>query len=249
MGLLNGAAVWSECGCIGGTSGIMACSKDPCKEKVLVTQRATRSDLKTQNEAILAQSIAPPGYEHGADQKLLNTSKNNYKTETIRSNTSTHSFLPNFSLNSTEGYSVGASHGHPAGSGPSPKDVMQIAYQSKDAELVAAGSTAVSKYKAMASATTMTVNGNYVITAKDWPALCAFQTAFDADENGANDDFVDEALTYQAAHPTVTDHEATVYAIIKIYGSAINVYKASPGSTTYTPLTIVSNIVTNLLRP
>ncbi|WP_449435678.1 hypothetical protein [Pedobacter steynii] len=150
----------------------------------------------------------------------------------------------------TDGYWVGASHGHPAGMGPSPADAVWLARPMTDTELTGAGSTAVNKYKAMASATVMTTTGSYVITVKDWPKLVTALTNYDSNENAVKLDFQTKGNDYLAANPTKTPQEASVFALLKLYGDVLNVYKADAGSTTYRPLKLdSSNRVADLACP
>lgn len=239
-GVAGGSARMADCGCIGGTTGIVQCSKDPCKEKANISALASQSGVATAKASALTKTTTT-GIEHGYDTKLNSLSTNTYKAMNVRPGSSSSSFSPQFTWNATDGYSIGATHGHPGGSAPSPADIIWAARNVSSPSLIAGGTTAVNTYKASVSVTTLTQASTYVVTVKDWAALQALLTAYDANPTQANANYVQAGQDYLNGNPfTATNETASAYAALKLYGSAVNIYKAATGTNTFSPIALNS---------
>lgn len=209
---------------------------DPCAEKALVSKRAQNSTVLSQNREILTKSTSA---EYGTNQNLTSLTGDTYKNTPVTTNNTTNTYNPVFNWNSIDGYTVGWSHGHPGNSAPSPDDIFTMMYHLSDPELVAAGSSAIKFYRDNVSVTTITKDGNYVVTVKDWGK---FQTAFDRfrdDPFGFDDDYVNIASQYLDTHPVLTG-VGGAYAIMKLFGDAINIFYTPPNYGTYDPMKIDS---------
>lgn len=95
------------------------------------------------------------------------------------------------SWNSTEGYSVGWSHGHPGDNAdsPSPDDVFVMMDNLTDPELMSAGATAIKFYRDNVSSTVITKDKNYIVTVRDWGKLATLYARFADDAGGFDDDW------------------------------------------------------------
>jgi hypothetical protein len=236
-GVLGGSAYMADCGCIGGTTGITVCPPDPCAQKADVKSRASNSIISGQNSQILSNSTTN---EYGTEQNLQTLTGSTYINTTVRNDNNTGTFHPIFKWNSTDGYTVGSSHGHPAGMAPSPADVIWMYQNMANSELIASGN--MQFYKDNVSITAVTTNATYVVTVRDWTAL---QTVFQS-SGTLNADYLDYASDYLNTHSTATNIEASEYALMTLFGGAINFYKAPSNSTNFEPLEInSSNAVSN----
>lgn len=247
-GVTNGTAYIGECGvCIGGITGLISC-KDPCAERIALSNQLNNSTLSNHNSEILSNTIAS-GNEYGAEknlQSLSQTNWNNYVNTPVRTNNHSNRFQPNFSWNSTQGYTIGVSHGHPSGGGPSPSDAIWAISNLNNPSLLASGD--IQFYKDNVSTTMVTNQGIFVIAPLDWTSLQARFNEFHSSyythnvylttENTMNDDYRDLAWQYQLANPYASYQDITAFALMAIFEGAINLYFASPGSMYFTPLEI-----------
>lgn len=233
-GTPNGTAHWSECGCIGGTTGITSC-QDPCGEKNIIKDAAGNSVISAQNSSILSQTNSN-GKEYGAERNLQSYPGGAYMNTTVRTDGNSNSFTPNFSWNATDGYNIGASHGHPGGSAPSPADAFWPLHNLNHPDLIAAGAGATQFYKDHVSITANTSNGTYVVTVQDWNALQTLYNQYSANPAAFNSNYVTVAQN---------NGNSTEYALLSIFGNAINLYKAPPGSNNFEPRHINGGSVAN----
>ena len=249
-GVIGGNAYLSDCGCIGGTTDILNC-EDPCGEKRKISNEASSTVLNAQNLQILTNTQAT-GKEYGTERNLTTAFGNTYFNTLIRTDGQSGSFTPNFSWNSTSGYTIGASHGHPRGAAPSPADASWLYSNLSNPELTSAGIGSINHYKSNASVTAVTSTGNYVVTVNDWSALQvqnnAYNSSFYTDGNGKNQNYMNDNYgaignLYLSQNTLASPQEASAYALMAIFGNAIHLYKASAGSTSYVPLKITNGRV------
>ena len=213
-------------------------TKNPCAEKATVSTRAANVTVANQNTQILSKSTT---IEYGTDENLTNLSGNTYVNTPITTNNTADSWPPTFTWDSTNGYTIGWSHGHPGGSAPSPDDIFVMIGFLTDPALIKGGTSGIQFYRNNVSVTVVTKNGNYVATVNDWAALQTLYTKFTNDPNGFNSNYVQTGLNYLAANQGATDSDAGAYSLMTLFGSSINLYKAPTGSTSFTPLTIDNN--------
>lgn len=199
--------------------------EDPCAAKAKISTKAANPIIAKQNASILASSTT---LEYGADTRLSSLSGNIYKNTPIRTDGSTNSFQPSFTWNSTDGYTVGSSHLHPGGSAPSPDDIFTLIDNLSNPQLATSGASNIAFYKNNASITTVTKAGNYVVTINNWGTLNTLFQTFKKNPEAFDNNYQDIA----------TNKLSTEYALLTIFGNAINVYKAPANSTTYSPITI-----------
>ncbi|GAA4321150.1 hypothetical protein GCM10023149_20850 [Mucilaginibacter gynuensis] len=242
MGIANGTAFMAACGCIGGTTGIPNCSVTPCSEKLRITGINSQPNINGQNVSILAATVnSNPPKEWGADRKLTTPTSGVYKPEIVRQGTASNIFPSNFTWDAVNGYSIGISHGHPAGFAPSPADAVWAYGNLSNSQLVAAGAADIARYKGQVSVTTTTANGTYIITVKDWTALATLYTNYLANPSAKDQEYIDAGLAYKKAHPEASYETSSEYALASLYGSAVNIYKAPVNSSNYVPIGIDSS--------
>jgi hypothetical protein len=213
-----------------------------CGKAAALSALATNAIQAAQDASILNNTTAT-GIENGANENLTGWPGNSYINTPVTPGTAS-SWTPTPTWNSTNGYTIGFKHGHPGGDGPSPQDIATIVYQiSLNNELKAAGSAAIQFYEANANVKAETSAGSYVVTVSDWTSIQnilinQFGTA--ADQATFNDSYAKIANNYLAT-PAATLGDATAYALTQLFGNTITIYFAPAGSTTYTPLTIVTD--------
>lgn len=218
--------------------------KDPCLEKAKVSSKAANPVKAASNNDLLNKLNDPnpaiSANEYGAENKLTTQSGSYYNNVPTRSYGVPGSFTPNFTWNSTDGYTIGTGHNHPAGMAPSPADVLWMHSMTANAQLNAAGPVGMQTFKDNASITAVTKNGNYVVTVRDWDALKYIYQ----DNSATEATYQAKAAEYGRANPSSTFVERSEYALLSLFGNSINLYKAPPGSTNYSPLQLSSTSTT-----
>jgi len=210
---------------------------DPCAQKVKVGAQAANSVVAAKNTSILTQTNNT-GIENGTNQNLTAWPGSTFVNTAITKGTAS-SWTPNFTWNATDGYTIGFSHGHPGGTGPSPNDVMSILYPTTNPALTSAGPAALAYYENNASVTTETSTGSYIVTVSNWSALGNIYTnsfSTTAEQNTFNNSYISNGQDYATSNDDATQGDIGVYALLQMFPGAIDVYFAPPGSTTYTPL-------------
>lgn len=238
-GVVGGSAYDSNCGCIGGTTGITECPpEDDCAKKAKIAATAANAKIAAENTEIKNKTAAT-GNEYGVEQNLQSlTANSDYKTMPVRTDNQAGSFEPHFTWNSTDGYTIAISHGHPGGSAPSPDDVFWMMGNLLEQELISSGVSGINFYKQNASVTVVTPDGTkYVVTVKDWGALGAAFSTFNADRDAYDDDFGEIAGQSNGSGGT----KGTEYALLSKLGNAITLFKAGPNSNEFKPLQINTN--------
>ncbi|ANF50359.1 hypothetical protein A0O34_07450 [Chryseobacterium glaciei] len=245
MGVLNGLAYGSPCGCIGGTSGVAYCPRDPCARKNAINLRTAQPNIVANKATIISNSST---VEWGAEQNVnaWGAGSFGYNPVTPRTNTATNSFTSSFHWNNVDGYTTGIAHGHPGGTGPSPRDAFWGLGNLNNPALLAAGQSAVNYYKEEVEVTTYLPDGTgYLIEVEDWAALQAEYNIFLQDPDAYNSTYVSEAQNYLFANNSTNVGDAGVWALMSKLGSAIRIYKSEPGSNTFMPLEKIGFSVTD----
>jgi hypothetical protein len=212
---------------------------DPCTQKNTISAIAANAIIAAQNLTILNNTTST-GIEYGTNQNLTSLTSNTYINTPVTPGT-TDSWSPTFTWNNTNGYTVGFSHGHPGGTGPSPNDVFSLVYNLSEQSLINAGTTSMQFYESNAEVNTETTTGNYIVTISSWTAMQnSLNTSFStsAQQTTFNNNYITYGLDYLTNNPSATDGDAAAYALMMLFPGAINIYYAQPGSTTYAPLTI-----------
>jgi len=230
----------------GGSGNGSGPSQDPCDQKPKVNNKASTSYISNQNNTILANTIST-GQEHGANQRLNSMSNlTDFKSQPVTSGT-TSAWTPGFTWNQTDGFTIGFSHGHPGGTGPSPADVfILVAYLNSGMN----GQQEAQRnfYKENASVTTMTQNGSYIVRITDWPAVQSIiSSSFSTAPQKAmfNASYQTKAITYLTNNPSSNVGDAGTFALLNLLPNAITVFRAPVNSSSYVPLMInTSNEIT-----
>ena len=89
----------------------------------MATGKAANQTVKNQYDQIQAMTTST-GKEYGGEQNRAPLPAGGYMTPTVRTDSLTGSFLPNFTWNNQDGYTIGVAHGHPGRSAPSPADAV-----------------------------------------------------------------------------------------------------------------------------
>lgn len=207
---------------------------DPCVQKKTVSSTAANSTLTNKDKNILAKSTTN---EYGMDENLTTPNGTTYKNTLITTDNSPDSWTGNFTWNSTDGYTIGFSHAHPAGSAPSPADIFSMLNLSNP-DLVAAGPTAINFYKTNVSITVLTKTETYVVTINDWTLLQEIYNKYNADTTTFDDTYSQVGLNYENDNPSATTGDAGAYALMELFADSINIYEAPTGTTNFQPVTI-----------
>jgi hypothetical protein len=233
-GVPGGTAKFSEeCKkCIGGTTGIEKCpTKNPCDEVKSINQKTQNQQIK---DATKALSKKPSDKEYGYEDKLVSLGGDKYKEPNIRSN-GKHSFNINFTWNDTDGYTIGFNHKHTIGTAPSPGDVMSPFTFAYNPVLIRSGQQQF--YKDNLTVTTLTDGNVYQITIADWDAIKDIYDKNSIDE--LNKEYQRLGEMYADANNGGTSAmQNSEYALMKLFGSAINIYKREEGAVYFVPYTI-----------
>ncbi|QPH38757.1 hypothetical protein [Pedobacter endophyticus] len=208
-----------------GDDGYMALI-DPCFQKMLVGNMARDSIIAAQNSTILTKTTNT-SVEYGAEVKLVApTSFSPYKSTTVRTDNATNNFNPKFTWSTTDGFTVGVSHGHPSNSAPSPADAIWLVSNINVPALRNASTEERNFFRSNVFVTVVASLHTYVITVNNWQALEKLYFEFKADEAGFNANYI--RLT--------TEHGSSEHALLSLFGEAINLYKAPAGSTNFKPV-------------
>ncbi|GAB2703812.1 hypothetical protein GCM10027037_32130 [Mucilaginibacter koreensis] len=217
---------------------------DPCKQSKYVSAKAQNTTVKAQNDEIKGH-ISDSNVEYGANQNISQPNVNGVPVSTpVTTNGADDSWTPTPTWNNDKGYTVGFSHNHPDDNGPSPNDVFAIFSPLYNSEIRLASQADKDFYKSNASVTTLTSNGSYIVMIKDWnKMLDLYNTLYttQAQKNAFKADYINIGQLYFDKNPTSGLGMAGVYALLKKFGDAINVYKADASSMTYQPFQIVNN--------
>ena len=195
---------------------------DPCAQKNKLNATAANAAITKENQQ-LATAVKSSTIEQGFAQNLQSLTGSTYNTTPVITSTAANAdqLITTFDWNSTNGYTIGFTHDHPNGSGPSPADIFSMLINSQSSKLTSAGSNAVSFYKSNASLTVVTATNNYVVTINSWPAV---QTLYNTYLNNitAFDNTVKSNSTL------FKSYEAS---ILNTFGNSINLYSdnGTPG--------------------
>jgi hypothetical protein len=203
----------------------------PCEQKNLLNNRSSDATISNINNQVLSQTISS-GHEYGAEQNLANIWGNSYKNISPRTDNLTGSFTPQFSWDPTGGYTIGVTHAHPGGTAPSPADAVWAFSNLSNPNLANASIQEIGYYMQNIAITTETSNSTYIITIKDWTALKTMYDNYNSNPSGANAAYVSTAASHSGS---------AEYALLSLYGNAINLYKAPAGSTAFVPLMLDTN--------
>jgi hypothetical protein len=146
-----------------------------------------------------------------------------------------------FSWNSSEGYTVGWLHDHPAGTPPDLADLFAMAQSYYDPELVNAGSSAQQFYKDHVTTTVLTTDYTYKVTVKDWDLFLKYNNDFYKDhEDDITSAYQVLASSYQQANGS-TERDALMHTLLQYYSTFFNIYRAETGTTNFKAMKLDSN--------
>jgi hypothetical protein len=224
--------------------------KDPCAE-------AKKNDARTSNTIILKQNndirTLSTIKEYGAEQNLKvfpPATTPIFNIVDVRPG-KTNTFTPNFTWNAKDGYTIGVSHGHPGGSGPSPSDILQAFKNLSDPNLIACGQVCIDYYKAHFAITVVTKEETFMINIKDWTALGLMYEKYygsdyiPAEKKEMVEAFINEAREYLKMQKGDYDgswcSEQTIYAGVKLYGDVVSIAKFDKTTSKFNPLDVNSS--------
>jgi hypothetical protein len=224
-------------------------TKEPCKQKLHIDSLVKNAIISAQNALISKESTT---IEYGANENLSSLTGNTYLNTSVTPGT-TDSWTPTFSWDDATGFSIGSSHYHPAGDGPSPDDVFTMIANLTNTNNVAtqnlinSGASVIQFYRNNVSITVLTQTEDYVVTVNNWGTLSMLYAQYQASLNtgtniyGFDTDFSTLAGEYAATN-NLSSAAGNIFALLSTFGNAINVYEAPHGSTAYQPLAIASNL-------
>ncbi len=274
-GSSGGGGVTTSGGTVGGTLTGSATSGTGSTDLGSSTQNPPPStntstpcdDAKKDNNLFKRKSI--PQKQH--DQIQKNTTKNEYgaevklaafppgNTPTFKdvavhpnSNPSTNTFTPNFTWNSTDGYTIGSDHGHPGNTGPSPADLVNAHEFLSNSDLVAGGKDAIDYFKDNFTTTITTDDATYIVRVTDWDKLGKLYDDYyknaESEKNG-NDDYQLYRQECKNKDPDVSLGDQSVYAALKLYGNAISIAKGDGTASDFTPMKIADGHLASVPCP
>ena len=224
----NGQAYMAPCGCIGGNTGLTSCpsNNDPCD--------GVRKGNELKNNAAVNNAI---------NNIKNNTSETGHKFF-LSSNSASGAFqlgpavssgsnssvdLSPFTWDPSRGYVIGHMHNHPQGNAPNPSDVMNGVNLAQMSNMPGISYEEVNLYTKNFAAVVVTSSYVYTVTIKDADAYKAAQSNFD--QVADNQTWLNLAINYKNTNPSATDQEAGEYALLSMYGNAINLTKQNVNST------------------
>jgi hypothetical protein len=219
----------------GGDGSSVAPPVDPCAQRFTVSAMAVAMAAK--NATIVSSSTTN---EYGTDIKLTSVTGSAYVNTTVTTNNSPFTWNDNFTWNSTDGYSLGNSHGHPGGTPPDPDDIFKLVYNLINSpDLKNAGTTAVQFYQSHAVIMIPGSNGNYAVTISDWAGLAALYN-----------NFITNRTAFDNNYLTLANGSGSLeYALMSVFGSSINLYKSAAGSTNFEPLMLDTTNQVSVVKP
>lgn len=232
-GVENGTAYKAACGCIGGTTLLAYCPRDPCYRQQFLTLMGNNESVAANKNTIINNSTS---VEWGAEQNS-NVYPGSFGTipTTPRTNSSTGSFTSNFVWNPYDGYTTGIAHGHPGGTGPSPADAFWPITNLNNPDLVASGGT--NFYKETVTVTTYLPDGTgYLIEVENWQTLMAEYQTYLSNPTAYNNSYISEAQNYMLANNSSDVGQAGVWALMSKLGNAVQIFKSEPGSNSFVPV-------------
>ena len=210
---------------------------DYCKQRLAISRRSSDATISPIYSTVLLNT-KNTGNEYGANIKISSLSNfSSYKNSPVTTNGSTNSWTPGFTWNAADGYTLGFTHGHPAGSGPSPADVWAAIIPAYNG-MNSASTSDKDYYKANAFVNTETSGGNYIVTIRVWSGIDSlYQSSYSTPAQKAQFDanYIQYVQNYTAAHQNGTKGEASAYALFKLFPNMLNIYHAASNSSDYNP--------------
>ena len=217
-----------NCTCVQNTQPPPPALPDPCAEAKTNDLRASNSIISAQTNTIRANS-QPGGNEFGAEQNLTTFPVTNnsptYMNVPVRDSGYPDAFIPDFTWNATDGYTIGVNHGHLEGTGPSSPDIFKAYEYLSNPELVAAGQDAIDYFKANFTITTTLQDATYTVNIKDWNVFGTLRNEYYADTVNGEANFKEEVNFYFNKHVFAPESEKYIYAALTLYGNAITITK------------------------
>ncbi|MES2426373.1 MAG: hypothetical protein V4560_05340 [Bacteroidota bacterium] len=216
---------------------------DPCIEKNKIKTLLSTSFIKNKNDSL---AVTTSLNEQGADIKLKNwlSPATGYMNTGISTSTSSIEWTPNFTWDATHGYSVGITHFHPGGSGPSPTDIYKMLLNLRNSNLMNDNSggpgAALQYYKDNATLTVVTHDAKYVVTVKDWSGLYKYFSDYLIAHPYDPSPLYAMNVAFAQGGTTTTD--APAFELLKMFGPYINLYKATDADpTNFLPMGLTAN--------
>ncbi|SMO72374.1 hypothetical protein [Solitalea koreensis] len=217
---------------------------DPCGQANAINTMVSNSVISDQHDQILERMAQDHANEYGVDRKLQSIGANTYVNSSVHVGSGTH-YPISFTWNSTAGYTISSSHGHPDDVPPSPADATVLAAQFNNTQFQNASESEKQVYKDNASLITITATHQYVITVTDWEIIQAKRASFEQNQLYYNELYQEYASEYVLQ--LGGDYEqAGTYALLKMYGDCINVYASTINSTDFIPQRIYANSVLSI---
>jgi hypothetical protein len=235
-GVVGGSATKASCGCIGGTTGVPDCSKDPCNQAKLMNYKNSTAGVNSLNGVLDASTATNPNIEYGGEYKL--DGNGDYKTYTSGSG-SQNSYPIQFTYDATEGYTVGFDHthngnGYPA---PSPADIMKP--YSYLTDTLVSGSGKSQMFMDNFWVGTRSSSGKYIVTVNDWSALYTLRHTYS--NTNLLTQYTDAIANYSATDPGSSLAERSEHAFLTVFGSTLNMLKLNATTGKYEAFELASN--------
>lgn len=207
-----------------------------CAGKPFLNTISSSPFFQYKNNEVLTNTTNS-GNEYGYEIKLSANGSNLFVNAPVRTDSQAGSFKPDFSWNYAQGLTVGASHGHPLGSAPSPEDLDWLLGNLSRPQLANASAYDIQLYKEHAFVTAVTQDATYTVTVNNWDDLrdlMAYNKSPYTSANGIDAIYRTYAQVYLSQHPLATTGEMTESALLNMFGNSINLYKKTANTTTYT---------------
>jgi hypothetical protein len=165
--------------------------------------------------------------EYGASQNLSSyLGGDDYLPSDITTNGSQNSYSPVFTWNAEDGYTIGFTHNHPAGTGPDLIDLQTtVSAVNLSTDLQNDGQDAINFAQQNMSITTITSTGTYITTVNNWSAVSDMMPQISDAYNTATSEYT----TANAGDPSL----AGAYGLISAFGNNVTIPYAPTGSTNF----------------
>ncbi|WP_316769426.1 hypothetical protein [Pedobacter frigiditerrae] len=229
-GVEGGSAYMASCGCIGGTTGIDSCTKDPCTQAKIMNFKISNTTISNLSAVLDGKTT---NKEWGAEIRLMADGITTISTEP--SSNGDNSYEPTFTYNGNDGYTVGFNHthkitgndiGYPA---PSAGDILM-----PFSKAYTPGVTSTGKQQFYMDNMWVGIrsgNNKYIITVNNWAGLYnMYDGKTVAYFNGLYDSAI---LDYAAIHPLANNTELSEYAFLSVFGDKVNFLKLNNSTGKY----------------
>lgn len=187
-------------------------TKNPCDErKTIDSNMKVPAFSKPISE--LRDKLATSSNEWGVEQ-VLSTIGGKWVQKPLYTDNDIDHIHSNFTWNTTDGYTVGFAHNHPAGTAPSPQDIFDVVEKALNSHELKMFPSDQKFFINNVSVTVVTKDNNFIITLNDWDKIKALYESFKSDPSAFVQNFDKKSKEYKSG----------LAALSATFGAAINIY-------------------------